>query len=72
MIIVTYAYICISLRSSMRRRTPSSEDLCYHSRTENAPLPHTKSIPTASVRGLSPDNYRRWVALLVSYYALFK
>ena len=64
-IIVTYAYIFFSSRSSMSHNTPSRLHW-------NAPLPMIQHHPIASATVLMPAHHPRNAARLVSCYALFE
>ena len=56
----TSAILCASACITAHLRPETHVD---RGRTENAPLPlRLAAKPVASVRGLSPENYRRWVA----------
>ena len=61
--IVTYAYICFSVRCTAPHSAASTR--------QNAPLPILVD-PMASVCGLMPAYFPRRNARLVSCYALFK
>ena len=65
-IIVTYAYICFSARSTSPRGSRFNAE-------QNAPLPHAQMhVSKASAAVLMPAHHPRNAARLVSCYALFE
>ena len=64
-IVVTYAYICFSVRSSIPHGYTFNA-------VHNAPLPHVLYVSKASAAVLMPAHHPRNSARLVSCYALFE